>query len=299
MATTQHNGQQTDDDDQIDFHAWLEDLFPSQRSVSTQTHDYQKIRELLDRLPKRRKLPQSVAEDIVRQNLQKARSLPPSNVNLSNIRAILRKLRQPATMPGHSIGSRPLDVAPRSRLSVIDGRGLSLNTVGWAVEQYMRTRGASRFDTLQPTDTVSAAMLLAFLQTTDDNGHRWGLSHCVLGLDPSLYWWYDAHGGIVPNRRELAFVIRAHGRRRLFLAYPQLSLNAPLDPDLHMVQLLKNAEDVLLTSLNNPFDPPIHHDRPPVRPARLRFRLREPTGGTRECRRLNEAHYTHYPEADR
>lgn len=72
-----------------------------------------------------------------------------------------------------------------------------------------------------PNDPVAAAMLLAFLRTSDSLCHRWGLAHAVLALDPSRYWWYDAKTMDGRRRYELELIIRAHGRKMLLHLYPQ------------------------------------------------------------------------------
>lgn len=104
-----------DDDNEIDaveFHDWLEELFPSKRTIGTQTFDVQRIKDLLSRLPNRGihihctciPLPikkadtstDSTPRDILRTNLQLARNMPPpSAISIVKIREILQKLRCP------------------------------------------------------------------------------------------------------------------------------------------------------------------------------------------------------------
>lgn len=70
------------------------------------------------------------------------------------------------------------------------------------------------------------------------------------------------------------------------------------------MQLLKNAEDILISSLSliAP-DPSLPEPVTPVasevsKPRRIRFRLKEKTAGTDQCRRLDERQRTFFPNGD-
>ena len=241
-----------------------------------------------------------------------AAAAPPS---VSSIRRILAQLRGPATAavaPTPAVATSPAVVASQ------DPTDLAA-LLGWAVDQYLRTQGRCVPGALAPRGYVSAAMLLAFLRVCPDDRLSWGLAHSLLGLDAELYWWLGepAASLAVVRRRELECVVRACAHRTLLRLHPAAILARKADPELHVVQLVKNAKDVLLQSLWVPPSPPSPVTGVPVAPLpplgmrrriQLRFRMHNgahttpscegvvATTGARtvDCRRVNESEHTHY-----